>query len=84
MHLTQYDAMSAYELFREAGVTRELYEQFLAPMLLVTLFAPPEQLSAAAALGALNYFVLAHQADFDVRWCRWVQSSPRSFMCWID
>lgn len=30
-------------------------------MLLVTLFAPPEELSAAAALGALYYFVLAHQ-----------------------
>lgn len=33
-------------------------------------FAPPEKLSAAAALGTLYYFVLAHQASFDVRWCR--------------
>ena len=30
-------------------------------MLLVTLFAPASQLSAAAALAALYYFVLAHQ-----------------------
>lgn len=26
--------------------------------------------AAAAALGALYYYVLAHQADFDVRWCK--------------
>lgn len=47
----QYDAQSAYEMFREAGVSKELYVRFLAPMLLVTLFAPPTELSAAAALG---------------------------------
>eukprot|EP00879_Flechtneria_rotunda_P029856 GHRR01032317.1.p1 GENE.GHRR01032317.1~~GHRR01032317.1.p1 ORF type:complete len:385 (+),score=111.35 GHRR01032317.1:111-1157(+) len=62
--------MSAYELFRSAGVTKQLYDKFLAPMLLVTLFAPPTELSAAAALGALYYFALAHQPDFDVRWGR--------------
>eukprot|EP00775_Hariotina_reticulata_P005158 gene5158-5396_t len=39
-------------------------------MLLVTLFAPPTELSAAAALGALYYFALAHQPDFDVRWSK--------------
>jgi hypothetical protein len=44
--------MSAYELFAGCGVTRRLYDAFLSPMLLVTLFAPPTQLSAAAALGA--------------------------------
>ena len=32
-------------------------------MLLVTLFAPASQLSAAAALAALYYFVLAHQVS---------------------
>ena len=26
--------------------------------------------SAAAALGMLYYFILAHQPDFDVVWCR--------------
>ncbi|KAK9823485.1 hypothetical protein WJX72_003089 [[Myrmecia] bisecta] len=65
-----YDNMSAKELFLSSGVSQRLYREFLEPMLLVTLFAPGEQLSAAAALGALYYFVLAHQADFDVRWCR--------------
>ena len=39
-------------------------------MLLVGLFAPGEQCSAAAALGMLYYFILAHQPDFDVVWCR--------------
>jgi hypothetical protein len=44
--------MSAYTLFKEAGVSGRLYRSFLEPMLLVTLFAPPTELSAAAALGA--------------------------------
>ena len=35
--------------------------EFLEPMLLVTLFAPGAQLSAAAALATLYYFVLARQ-----------------------
>jgi len=107
-----YDAMTARELFRKAGVSAKLYRDFLQPILLVTLFAPGEQLSgislcnfvllyamildtqtlcciaslmrylltdsfivckyltAAAALGALYYYVLAHQADFDVCWCK--------------
>lgn len=48
----QCDAMSAHELFASCGVTKRLYDEFLSPMLLVTLFAPPTQLSAAASLGA--------------------------------
>jgi hypothetical protein len=63
---------SARDLFRAAGVSARLYRSFLEPVLLVTLFAPPEALSAAAALGALHYFALAHQDDWDVRWCRHV------------
>ncbi|GBF89848.1 amine oxidase [Raphidocelis subcapitata] len=66
----EYDSTSALTLFRRAGVSRRLYKAFLEPMLLVTLFAPPEQLSSAAALGTLYYFALAHQDDWDVRWCR--------------
>jgi uncharacterized protein with NAD-binding domain and iron-sulfur cluster len=50
----EYDSQSAYELFRAAGVSKKLYEKFLAPMLLVTLFAPPTELSAAAALGKMH------------------------------
>lgn len=47
--------MSAYELFASSGVSKRLYDNFLSPMLLVTLFAPPTQLSAAAALGGWVY-----------------------------
>lgn len=65
-----YDQVSALELFQKKGVSSRLLREFLEPMLLVTLFAPASQLSAAAALAALYYFVLAHQPDFDVRWCK--------------
>lgn len=44
-----------------------LYEEFLKPILLVGLFAPPEELSAGVVLGMLYFYVLAHQPDFDVR-----------------
>jgi uncharacterized protein with NAD-binding domain and iron-sulfur cluster len=43
----RYDAMTARELFRKAGVSAKLYREFLQPILLVTLFAPGEQLSGA-------------------------------------
>jgi len=66
---SKYDAMSAYELFRSAGISQRLFE-FLESMLLVILFAPSVALSAAASLDALYFFALAHQQDFDVRWCK--------------
>ena len=62
--------MTARELFKQYGVSERLYKDSFEPMLLVGLFAPGEQCSAAAALGMLYYFILAHQPDFDVRWCR--------------
>ena len=62
--------MTARELFRQYGVSERLYQESFEPMLLVGLFAPGEQCSAAAALGMLYYFILAHQPDFDVVWCR--------------
>ncbi|KAK9832047.1 hypothetical protein WJX81_001885 [Elliptochloris bilobata] len=65
-----YDAISAQHLFLGAGISPRLYWEFLEPMLLVTLFAPGAELSAAAALAMLYYFVLARQDAFDVRWCR--------------
>ncbi|KAF5830583.1 hypothetical protein DUNSADRAFT_14331 [Dunaliella salina] len=61
--------MSAHELFRSAGISQRLFD-FLESMLLVILFAPSNALSAAATLDALYFFVLAHQQDFDVRWCK--------------
>jgi uncharacterized protein with NAD-binding domain and iron-sulfur cluster len=66
----RYDAITARELFKQYGVSARLYKESFEPMLLVGLFAPGEQCSAAAALGMLYYFILAHQPDFDVRWCR--------------
>ena len=66
----RYDKISARELFRQYGVSDKLYKESFEPMLLVGLFAPGEECSAAAALGMLYYFILAHQPDFDVVWCR--------------
>ncbi|WP_218082025.1 hydroxysqualene dehydroxylase [Anthocerotibacter panamensis] len=66
----RYDPMTARELFKQFGVSQRLYQDAFEPMLLVGLFAPGEQCSAAAALGMLYFFILAHQADFDVVWCR--------------
>jgi uncharacterized protein with NAD-binding domain and iron-sulfur cluster len=66
----RYDPVTARELFKDFGVSARLYRDSFEPMLLVGLFAPGEQCSAAAALGMLYYFILAHQPDFDVVWCR--------------
>ncbi len=66
----RYDKVTARELFKQFGVSQRLYQESFEPMLLVGLFAPGEQCSAAAALGMLYYFILAHQPDFDVVWCR--------------
>lgn len=72
--------MSAYTLFKEAGVTSRLYKSFLEPMLLVTLFAPPTELSAAAALGGRRALRAPHAraARFGGRGARAFQlaSSP--------
>lgn len=57
-----YDlAGSARELFREFGCSERVYKDAFNPMLLVGLFAPGELCSAAACLGMLYYFILAHQ-----------------------
>lgn len=66
----RYDSVTARELFKDFGVSARLYRDSFEPMLLVGLFAPGEQCSAAAALGMLYYFILAHQPNFDVVWCR--------------
>ncbi|KAK3252317.1 hypothetical protein CYMTET_38379 [Cymbomonas tetramitiformis] len=67
---SKYDKMTARELFLRNGVSPSLYRDFLEPILLALLFVPLEQLSAATALAVLYNYVLAHQSDFDVRWCR--------------
>ncbi len=79
----RYDAITARELFKTFGVSARLYKEAFEPMLLVGLFAPGEQCSAAAALGMLYYFILAHQPDFDVVWCRGTVGDM-IFRPWID
>ena len=79
----KYDKMSAKELFNLYGVSDRLYRDAFEAMLLVGLFAPGEQCSAAAALGMLYYFILAHQPDFDVVWCRGTVGE-KIFQPWCD
>ena len=52
-----------------------MYEEFLKPTLLIALFAPPEELSAGVVLGAFYFYTLAHQSDFDVCWCKVLQTT---------
>ncbi|WP_036486141.1 FAD-dependent oxidoreductase [Myxosarcina sp. GI1] len=79
----RYDKVTARELFKQFGVSARLYREAFEPMLLVGLFAPGEQCSAAAALGMLYYFILAHQPDFDVVWCRGTVGE-QIFKPWIE
>jgi len=79
----RYDAITARELFKTFGVSARLYRDSFEPMLLVGLFAPGEQCSAAAALGMLYYFILAHQPDFDVVWCRGTVGD-KIFRPWVE
>eukprot|EP00803_Ostreobium_quekettii_P007991 evm.model.scf_785.8 EVM.evm.TU.scf_785.8 scf_785:59941-64351(+) len=66
----KYDKMTARELFRQFGISERLYNEFLKPLLLVGLFAPPEEISAAAMIGTMYFYALAHQQDFDICWCK--------------
>eukprot|EP00929_Paragymnodinium_shiwhaense_P008680 TRINITY_DN112643_c0_g1_i1.p1 TRINITY_DN112643_c0_g1~~TRINITY_DN112643_c0_g1_i1.p1 ORF type:complete len:634 (-),score=128.10 TRINITY_DN112643_c0_g1_i1:77-1978(-) len=65
-----YDRMTAHELFVRAGLSQRLVDDFLRPTLLVGLFKPPEELSAAVTMELLYFYALAHQTSFDVRWLR--------------
>ena len=79
----RYDYVTARELFKQFGVSARLYRDAFEPMLLVGLFAPGEQCSAAATLGMLYYFILAHQPDFDVVWCRGTVGE-KIFRPWVE
>ncbi|SRR5579883_499126 len=79
----RYDFVTARELFKDFGVSARLYRDSFEPMLLVGLFAPGEQCSAAAALGMLYFFILAHQHDFDVVWCRGTVGE-KIFRPWLE
>lgn len=45
-----YDRMTAHELFLRMGISERFVQDFLKPTLLVGLFKPPEELSAAVAM----------------------------------
>ncbi|PLZ88528.1 hydroxysqualene dehydroxylase [Fischerella thermalis] len=79
----RYDFVTARELFKDFGVSARFYSESFEPMLLVGLFAPGEQCSAAATLGMLYFFILAHQPDFDVVWCRGTVGE-KIFRPWIQ
>lgn len=79
----RYDLLTARELFKDFGVSPRLYKDAFEPMLLVGLFAPGEQCSAAATIGMLYFFILAHQADFDVVWCRGTVGE-KIFRPWVE
>ena len=66
----QYDDLDAHSLFVKLGISDRLINEFLRPTLLVGLFKPPEELSAAVTMELLYYYALAHQDSFDVRWIK--------------
>jgi len=63
----RYDNMTARELFANHGVSERLYKEAFEPMLLVGLFAPGEECSAAAAMGMLLYVEPGAGTAEDVR-----------------
>ena len=65
-----YDSIDALTLFRQLRISDRMIDDFLRPTLLVGLFKPPEELSAAVTMELLYYYALAHQDSFDVRWIR--------------
>ena len=66
----RYDALDALSLFRQLQISERMIDEFLRPILLVGLFKPPEELSAAVTMELLYYYALAHQDSFDVRWIK--------------
>ncbi|KAK2665618.1 hypothetical protein Ddye_004192 [Dipteronia dyeriana] len=78
-----YDSITARELFKQFGCSERLYRDVIGPLLQVGLFAPAEQCSAAATLGILYYFILAHQKNFDLVWCRGTLNE-KIFEPWMD
>ncbi|KAJ6833824.1 phytoene dehydrogenase, chloroplastic/chromoplastic-like [Iris pallida] len=79
----KYDAMTARELFKRFGCSERLYHECFEPLLQVSLFAPGEQCSAAATLGMLYYYILSHQQNYDVRWCRGTVRE-KIFIPWLE
>ena len=54
-----YDRMTAHDLFITFGLSKRLVDDFIRPTLLVGLFKPPEELSAAVTMELLYYYARA-------------------------
>lgn len=65
-----YDSQPASLLFEKAGITDNLYEELVSPLLHVLPMCPAYDCSAAAALSCFHVFALQSKGAFDVRWCR--------------
>jgi len=68
--MAEWDSINAQQLFNRFGLSKRLVDDFLTPTLLVGLFKPPEELSAAVVMELLYFYALAHQTSFDVRWIK--------------
>ncbi|PKA60138.1 Phytoene dehydrogenase, chloroplastic/chromoplastic [Apostasia shenzhenica] len=79
----KYDAMTAKELLKQYGCSERLYREIYQPFIEVGLLAPAEQCSAATTLSMLYYYVLSHQQNFDVVWCRGTVQE-KIFLPWLE
>lgn len=61
----KYDEMTARELFQRSGISENLYREFLKPLLLVGLFAPPEEISAASMLETMYFYGILILSDYN-------------------
>ncbi|KAL2937029.1 Phytoene dehydrogenase [Bienertia sinuspersici] len=79
----KYDPITARELLRQFGCSEKLYRNVIDPLLEVRLYAPPEQISAAATLSVLYYYVVSHQKNLNLSLCRG-SARERIFDPWRD
>jgi len=79
----RYDNIPADTLFKNAGVTDELYEELISPLLHVLPMCPAYDCSAAAALSCFHVFALQSRGAFDVRWAKG-NLSELIFQPWQD
>jgi len=54
----KYDRMTAHDLFIQFGISKRLVDDFIRPTLLVGLFKPPEELSAAVVMEVRDILAL--------------------------
>lgn len=77
------DSLSFRQLCDSLAVSERAFREVAEPMILTGLFSSADSVSAAAALGMADFFVLRSQGSFDVRWCRG-NVGARIFAPWVD